>query len=63
MPDRPAQVLLASPFVRLRSLLDNETPTQPTLSLALGEPRHAPPDFVLQALSEDMQGYASYPPI
>jgi len=63
MPDRPAQALPASPFVRLRSLLDNETPAQPTLSLALGEPRHAPPDFVLHALSTDQQGYASYPPI
>jgi len=63
MPDRSAQTLPASPFVRLRALLDSHSPARPALSLALGEPRHAPPEFVLNALAADSDGYANYPPI
>ena len=52
-----------SPFARLRTLLDDVTPTQAPLSLAIGEPRHAPPSAVLEALSAASDSYAKYPPI
>jgi|LXNH01.1.fsa_nt_gb N-succinyldiaminopimelate aminotransferase len=52
-----------SPFVRLRALLDDVTPAQAPVSLAVGEPRHAPPPEVLQALSAARDSYAKYPPI
>ena len=40
-----------SPFARLRALLDDVTPPQAPVSLAIGEPRHAPPPAVLDALA------------
>ena len=52
----------ASPFARLRHLLDPLTPGAAPVSLALGEPQHAPPAFVLAALA-DTQDYGRYPPI
>ena len=54
--------LPGSPFVRLRALLDNVRPAKDEISLALGEPKHAPPQFVLDAL-RDTDGYNRYPPI
>jgi N-succinyldiaminopimelate aminotransferase len=51
------------PFERLRALLAGAQP--PTslqhISLSIGEPRHAPPPFVLQALTAHQSGYGSYP--
>mgnify|MGYP001188400149 CR=1 FL=1 len=65
-PDRFG-ALPPSPFVRLRALLDDVAPTLPPtqapLSLAIGEPRHAPPPSVLEALSAARDSYAKYPPI
>lgn len=55
--------LPASPFARLRALLDDLTPPRPPVSLALGEPQHAPPTFALMAVSENVQDYRRYPPI
>jgi aspartate/methionine/tyrosine aminotransferase len=52
-----------SPFARLRALLDDVTPTQAPVSLAIGEPRHAPPPAVLDALAAARDSYAKYPPI
>ena len=52
-----------SPFVRLRALLDDIEPAKPPLSLALGEPQHAPPQFVLDALRAQTDDYRRYPPI
>lgn len=52
-----------SPFIRLRGLLDGTKPGKPALSLALGEPQHAPPDFALAALASTVDDYRRYPPI
>jgi aspartate/methionine/tyrosine aminotransferase len=55
--------LPASPFTRLRALLDDVTPPRAPVSLALGEPQHAPPSFALSAVSENIEQYRRYPPI
>jgi aspartate/methionine/tyrosine aminotransferase len=55
--------LPASPFTRLRALLDDVTPPREPVSLALGEPQHAPPSFALSAVSENIEQYRRYPPI
>jgi len=52
-----------SPFVRLRALLNDIPPGKPPVSLALGEPQHAPPDFVLAKLAAAGDDYRRYPPI
>jgi N-succinyldiaminopimelate aminotransferase len=51
------------PFERLRALLAGAQPPAnlPHISMSIGEPRHTPPAFVLQALSANLQGLASYP--
>ena len=54
--------LPGSPFVRLRALLQNTHPAKDEISLALGEPKHAPPQFVLDAL-KNTHDYDRYPPI
>jgi aspartate/methionine/tyrosine aminotransferase len=62
----PFDALPPSPFARLRALLDATAPPQtgPQTSLALGEPQHAPPAFVLKALSAAAPAdYGRYPPI
>lgn len=62
MPPGVFDALPASPFARLRALLDDVTPAKPPVSLALGEPQHAPPDFALAPLRA-AQDYGRYPPI
>ena len=59
-----APIYPASPFARLRALLDDAPPpnTAP-ISLAVGAPSLPPPDFVLQALAKDVADYGRYPPI
>ena len=59
----PRAALPSSPFIRLRQLLDGVTPEKTPVSLALGEPQHAPPDFVLRALAQSQSDYNRYPPI
>ncbi len=51
------------PFERLRQLLKDCTPPadRPPIPLSIGEPRHAPPAFVLEALSRELPGVAQYP--
>lgn len=51
------------PFERLRELLAGAQPPAdlPHISLSIGEPRHAPPPFVLEALTKNLAGYGSYP--
>ncbi|MEC7594180.1 MAG: aminotransferase class I/II-fold pyridoxal phosphate-dependent enzyme, partial [Pseudomonadota bacterium] len=61
-PDRFG-ALPPSPFAQLRALLDDVTPSHEPLSLAIGEPRHAPPSAVLEVLSAPSDSYAKYPPI
>ena len=67
MPHRRADALpksgVQSPFARLRGLLDAHQPGRPAISLAIGEPRHPAPDFVLQALAAETDSYRRYPPI
>ena len=57
MQTAPRASLPLSPFVRLRALLDGIEPAKPPVSLALGEPQHAPPEFVLQALTSETESY------
>jgi aspartate/methionine/tyrosine aminotransferase len=50
-----------SPFVRLTELLAGIAPGKPPLSLAVGEPRHAMPDFVGGVLAAHLDGFGRYP--
>src|SRR5574343_1117530 len=51
------------PFERLRLLLANITPSpaHSPISLGIGEPRHATPAFIRQALIEGLGGLSAYP--
>jgi N-succinyldiaminopimelate aminotransferase len=51
------------PFERLRALLAGAKPPADLkhISLSIGEPRHSPPQFVLDALTANLAGYGSYP--
>lgn len=64
----PSQASLAdagpaarSPFIRLTELLADLKPGKPALSLAVGEPRHAMPDFVGEVLAAHLDGFGRYP--
>jgi len=50
-----------SPFIRLGELLADLTPGKTPLSLAVGEPRHAMPDFVGAVLAAHLDGFGRYP--
>ncbi|MDD5392089.1 MAG: succinyldiaminopimelate transaminase [Thiothrix sp.] len=50
------------PFERIRTLLAGLTPAAlPSVSLAIGEPKHPTPDFIHQAISANLGGLSSYP--
>lgn len=50
------------PFEKIRILLKGVLPAnQPTVSLAIGEPKHPTPEFIHQAVTEHLQGLATYP--
>lgn len=51
------------PFEKLRELLDGATPPAALapIRLSIGEPRHATPDFIRQALADNLDGLATYP--
>ena len=53
------------PFERLRGLLDHLTPPRDLtpISLSLGEPQHAYPDFVGDILHANRHLYGKYPPV
>jgi N-succinyldiaminopimelate aminotransferase len=55
--------LQAYPFERIAKLLAGVTPAMDLkpISLAIGEPKHAPPAFVLKALAEHLDQLGSYP--
>ena len=60
----PALSLLRPyPFERLRALLAGATPPASLahISMSIGEPRHAPPPLVLEALRANLAGLGSYP--
>ena len=52
------------PFERLRQLLaDTQPPRGLTpIDLSIGEPKHATPEVVIDAMRQALQGLASYPP-
>jgi N-succinyldiaminopimelate aminotransferase len=52
------------PFERLRQLFSGVTPNPAyrPISLGIGEPRHATPELVKEALRGSMQSLAAYPP-
>lgn len=50
------------PFEKIRILLEGLTPANlPAISLAIGEPKHPTPDFIYQAVIQNLQGLANYP--
>tara|TARA_R110000823_G_scaffold210224_4_gene340458 strand:- start:14893 stop:16080 length:1188 start_codon:yes stop_codon:yes gene_type:complete len=50
------------PFARLQSLFENVQPADRRLiKLSVGEPQHAPPEFVLQAVAANLGRLANYP--
>lgn len=50
------------PFEKIRALLDGITPAdKPYISLSIGEPKHAAPQFVLDALVDKLRGVENYP--
>ena len=51
------------PFERLRQLLEGTVPPagMAPISLGMGEPRHATPAFIQQALAEGLDGLSRYP--
>lgn len=48
-------------FPRLRALLDSHQPGAEPLAMTIGEPRHAMPPFILEAITEAAEGFARYP--
>jgi N-succinyldiaminopimelate aminotransferase len=53
------------PFERLRELLAGTTPPAglPHIALSIGEPRHAPPPFIADALTRALSTLGSYPAV
>ena len=51
------------PFERLRALTKDivPNPAYKPISLGIGEPRHATPELIKQAITENLKGLASYP--
>lgn len=49
-------------FPRLRALLDAHEPGGAPIAMSLGEPQHAPPDFIAGILAENVAEYRRYPP-
>tara|TARA_R110002072_G_scaffold93607_5_gene207403 strand:+ start:21867 stop:23069 length:1203 start_codon:yes stop_codon:yes gene_type:complete len=55
--------LHAYPFERLTKLLEGTTvaPDRSAISLAIGEPKHPTPDFIIEALESNLSDVAIYP--
>jgi len=55
--------LQSYPFQKLNALLDGAKPPagRPVIPLYIGEPRHPTPEFIKQALIDNLGGLASYP--
>ncbi len=51
------------PFERLRALLAGAAPPSslPHISMSIGEPRHAPPEVVLDAFTKNLETLGNYP--
>ncbi len=52
-----------SPFTRLNKLLEGVTPGLEPIVMSVGEPQHAPPDFVLPTIEKHLAEFGKYPPI
>ena len=52
-----------SPFTRLNKLLEGVGPGLEPILLSVGEPQHAPPDFVLPTIEKHLAEFGKYPPI
>ncbi|WP_244265700.1 aminotransferase class I/II-fold pyridoxal phosphate-dependent enzyme [Polycladidibacter hongkongensis] len=57
------QAIAASPFQRLRDLLQDIEPGKAPISLTIGEPKHSPPAFLGKVLADNLAGFGKYPPI
>ena len=57
------ELLAAYPFERLARLKAGITPPAalPHIAMSIGEPKHAPPDFVIEALRRELGKLDSYP--
>ncbi|KMW58601.1 N-succinyl-L,L-diaminopimelate aminotransferase alternative [Candidatus Rhodobacter oscarellae] len=49
-------------FPRLRALLDGHAPGGPVVSMSIGEPKHAFPEWVPQIIAENASEFGKYPP-
>lgn len=58
------QLLQPYPFQRLTDLCKNIKPNSAleNINLSIGEPKHSPPEFVLESLQENLSGVVKYPP-
>jgi N-succinyldiaminopimelate aminotransferase len=52
-----------SPFARLAGLLEGIEPGGEVIDLAIGEPHHPMPDFLIRGLAEAQDLFGKYPPI
>ena len=61
--NRSLDALQPYPFERLRALFDGITPNPmlAPISLSIGEPKHATPEFIKQSLRDHLSALASYP--
>ncbi len=55
--------VIASPFARLRTLLNGIEPGKEPVDMTIGEPKHGVPDFVEPVLAEHNGLFGKYPPI
>ena len=57
------ELLAAYPFERLAKLKAGVTPPAdlPHIAMSIGEPKHAPPPFVIEALQRNLAKLDSYP--
>jgi N-succinyldiaminopimelate aminotransferase len=53
--------LQSYPFEKLRALLAGLTPAATPIALSIGEPRHATPDLIRQAIIAHLDGLSVYP--
>lgn len=54
---------IRSPFAALRTLLDGVAPGDEPIDLTIGAPRHAPPHWISEKLTEAITTAGQYPPI
>ncbi|MEO8017162.1 MAG: succinyldiaminopimelate transaminase [Pseudomonadota bacterium] len=61
--NRRLELLAAYPFERLAKLKSGCTPpaSLPHIAMSIGEPKHAPPPFVIEALRRELSKLDSYP--